>query len=139
MIQDEIRKANIQAMKEKDAIARGIYAILLNKILMESKKGGNVEVDDALVISILQKTLKELKEEADAFEKAGREATASDIKRQIEIVQSFLPKMMGEEEIKNIIDALQDKSVPSVMKHFKTNYAGKVDMGLVNAILRKGG
>lgn len=139
MIQDEIRKANIQAMKEKDAIARGIYAILLNKILLESKKGGNVEVDDALVISILQKTLKELKEEADAFEKAGRDATASDIKRQIEIVQSFLPRMMGEEEIKNIIDALQDKSVPSVMKHFKTNYAGKVDMGLVNAILRKGG
>ena len=35
-----------------------------------------------------------------------------------------------------IINSLEDKSVPSVMKHFKMNYAGQVDMSLVNSILR---
>ena len=44
--------------------------------------------------------------------------------------------MMSEEEIKNIIAGMEDKSIPSVMKHFKANYAGKVDMGLVNKIAR---
>ena len=44
--------------------------------------------------------------------------------------------MMSEDEIKNIILSLEDKSIPNVMKHFKANYAGKVDMGLVNKIAR---
>ena len=44
--------------------------------------------------------------------------------------------MMSKDEIKNIINSLEDKSVPSVMKHFKLNYAGKVDMKDVNEVLR---
>ena len=44
--------------------------------------------------------------------------------------------MMNEEEIKNVILSLEDKSIPAVMKHFKTNYAGKCDMGLVNKVLK---
>ena len=40
------------------------------------------------------------------------------------------------EEIRDIINSLEDKSVPSVMKHFKMNYAGSVDMSLVNSVLR---
>ena len=43
---------------------------------------------------------------------------------------------MSEEEIKNVILSLEDKSIPAVMKHFKTNYAGKCDMGLVNKVLK---
>ena len=38
--------------------------------------------------------------------------------------------------IKMNINAMEDKSIPSVMKHFKANYAGKVDMSLVNKIAR---
>ena len=44
--------------------------------------------------------------------------------------------MMSEEEIKSVILSLDDKSTPSVMKHFKANYAGKCDMGLVNKVLK---
>ena len=44
--------------------------------------------------------------------------------------------MMSEEEIKAIIDAMEDKSIPAIMKKFKSEYAGKVDMGLVNRIAR---
>ena len=45
--------------------------------------------------------------------------------------------MLSEEEIKAIIDAMEDKSIPSVMKHFKANYAGKVEMKLVQETLKK--
>ena len=44
--------------------------------------------------------------------------------------------MMNEAEIRSIIDKLEDKSIPAVMKHFKLNYNGKVDMGLVNKVLK---
>ena len=44
--------------------------------------------------------------------------------------------MLSEEEIKAIILSLDDKSVPAVMKHFKSEYAGKVDMRLVGAVLK---
>ena len=43
---------------------------------------------------------------------------------------------LSEDEIKDIIASMEDKSMPSVMKHFKANYAGKVDMSLVNKIAR---
>ena len=44
--------------------------------------------------------------------------------------------MMSEDEIRNIIANLEDKSMPSIMRHFKANFAGKVDMQLVNKIAR---
>ena len=44
--------------------------------------------------------------------------------------------MLSEQEIRDIVAKLEDKSMPSIMKHFKANYAGKVDMGLVNKVAR---
>ena len=44
--------------------------------------------------------------------------------------------MMSEDEIYEVINGLEDKSIPNVMKHFKANFAGKVDMGLVNRVAR---
>ena len=60
-----------------------------------------------------------------------------EIEKQKEVISAYLPKMLSESEIEKIISSLPDKSVPNVMKHFKTNYAGKVDMALVNAVLKK--
>ena len=44
--------------------------------------------------------------------------------------------MLSEDEIKNIISGLSDKTLPSVMKHFKTNYQGLADMKLVSEIAK---
>ena len=65
MIIDEIKKDNIQAMKDKNALARAIYGVVMNKVLLaniEAKKDGK-ELVDADVVQILQKTIKELTEE----------------------------------------------------------------------------
>ena len=44
--------------------------------------------------------------------------------------------MLSQEKIKEIILSLDDKSIPAVMKHFKANYSGKVDMRDVNIVLK---
>lgn len=138
MILDEINKANVQAMKDHDQLARAIYGVVKNKILLasiEAKKDGK-ELQDADVVAILQKTIKELTEEKENYLRAGNSTEAENIEKQKEIINKFLPKMLSEDEIREIISKLEDKSIPSVMKHFKTEYAGKVDMGLVNKIAR---
>lgn len=138
MIIDEIKKDNVQAMKDKNALARAIYGVVMNKVLLagiEAKKDGK-ELSDADVVQILQKTIKELTEERENYLKANNPAEADNIEKQKEILTKYLPQMLSEEEIKNIINTLEDKSLPNIMKHFKSNYAGKVDMGVVNRLAR---
>ena len=59
MIIDEIKKANIQAIKDKDTVARSIYSVLLNKIMLENIKKREVgaEMTDVDCIQILQKSI----------------------------------------------------------------------------------
>ena len=138
MIIDEIKKDNVQAMKDKNTLARAIYGVVMNKVLLaqiEAKKDGK-ELTDVEVVQILQKTIKELTEEKENYIKAGNNTEAENIEKQKEILVRYLPQMLSEEEVRNIIAGLEDKSIPSVMKHFKLNFAGKVDMGLVNKIAR---
>jgi len=138
MIIDEIKKDNVQAMKDKNVVARTIYGIVVNKFMLQNiekrKTGG--EMTDADMVAILQKTIKELEEEAENYKKAGNEEQANTILLQKEVIVKYLPQMMSEEEIKAEIEKLEDKSIPNVMKYFKANFAGKVDMGLVSKIAR---
>ncbi len=136
MIIDDIRKANIDALKAHDNNKRNAYAIVMSRYTEAKTSGSLKEVGDAEVVRILQKFAKELEEERDGYAKAGREESAKNCQNQLDAIVSFLPQMMGEAEIKKIIDSLEDKSMPAVMKHFKANYAGKVDMGLVSKIVR---
>ena len=138
MLYDEIKKANIQAMKDKDAVARSFYSVFLNKIKVREidKRASGAELEEADILNILQKTLKELEEEKANYEKAGYGEQVEKIKTQIEIASKYLPKMLSEEEIKEIILSLDDKSIPNVMKHFKANYNGKCDMKKVQEVLK---
>ena len=135
---DEFKKVKIEAMKAKDKDAVTALNAVINKLMLagiEKKAVGEVLTDED-VTKILQKTVNELLEEKEAFVKAGREDTVASLEKQIETVKKYLPKLLSEEEIKQIILSLEDRSVPSVMKHFKTEYAGKVDMRLVGAVLK---
>ena len=104
MIIDEIKKDNVQAMKDKNTLARAIYGVVMNKVLLhgiECKKDGK-EQTDADVVQILQKTIKELTEEKENYIKAGNEAEANNIEIQKDILTKYLPQMLSEDEIKNI-------------------------------------
>lgn len=138
MILEKLKQANIESIKSHDATARALYSVVLNKIKLEeiNKRQAGQELKDGDVAAILQKTSKELCEERDNYVKAGNSEMAATIEKQISLVEGYLPKMLSEDEIKNIIASLDDKSIPNVMKHFKANYQGACDMGLVNKILR---
>ncbi len=138
MLIDQIKKDNVQAMKDHDSVARAIFGVVMNKVLLNSielKKDGKEQSDND-VIQIIQKTIKELTEEKESYLKVKNETEAGNIEKQINIISKYLPKMMSKDEIKEVIDLLEDKSIPFVMKYFKANYAGKVDMSLVNKIAR---
>ena len=138
MIYQQLREANVEAMKNHDVNARAILSVLLNKIKLTEieKRTQNAQLTDADVVAILQKSLKELAEEREAFLKADRAERVEALDAQIAFVNAYLPKMMTAEEIKAEILKLQDKSVPSVMKHFKANFAGKCDMREVQNVLK---
>ena len=138
MLIDEFKKAKMYALKEKNEDAKAIYSVLINKCMLAliDKREKGVEITDADYVQIVNKTLKELSDEKEAYAKAGNEAKVASISAQEEICKKYLPTMMSEEEIRNEISKLEDNSIPSVMKHFKMNFAGKVDMGLVNKIAK---
>lgn len=138
MIIEEIKKANLVAMKEKDMRARGIYSVLMNKHLLaevDARTSGK-EVEDADMVRIIQKTIKELEEERDNYARVGNTEEVENIEYQKSLIEKYLPQMLSEEEIRNIINTLEDKTIPSVMRHFKTNYNGKCDMKVVSTVLK---
>ena len=138
MLIDELKAAKIKAFKEKDTITKDILGILVSKYQLAEveARAANKEIGDKELLAIIQKTLKELSDEKEGYQKVGNLEKVNAITKQEEIISSYLPKQLSELEIRSIIASLEDKSVPSVMKHFKTNYAGQVDMSLVNSILR---
>lgn len=139
MIEEEIKKANIEAIKNKDTVARAFYSVLMNKILLEriNKREKGQLLDDTDIAAILQKMIKELGDEKENYHKAGNETEVKNIERQIEIAQKYLPKQLTREEIKLEISKLDDKKIPNVMKHFKMNFQGRVDMRLVQEVLKE--
>ncbi len=140
MIYDEIKKANVQAMKDKDVVARSIYSVVLNKFMLENikKREKGEELTDADASNILQKCIKELNDEKENYKKVNNAEQVEAIEKQISIVEKYLPKMLSREDIASIIEGLEDKSIPAVMKHFKANYNGQCDMRVVQEVLRQG-
>ncbi|NCB48728.1 MAG: hypothetical protein EOM55_03815 [Clostridia bacterium] len=138
MILEEIKKANVQAMRDRDQNARAVYSVVMTKAMLEivKKREKSEEFADADMSQILQKTIKELAEEKENYKKAGNSIQAEMIEKQKNILSKFLPQMLSEKEIYDIIQSQDDKSIPSIMKLFKQNYAGKVDMAKVGMVLK---
>jgi len=138
MIIDELKKANIEALKTHDNDARASLSVAINRYMQVSieNKANHKETSDADTIRIITKLCKELDEEKEGYKATNNEIQVKAIERQKAVISKFLPQLMNEEEIKAEINKLSDKSMPSIMKHFKMNFAGKCDMSLVSKIAR---
>ena len=138
MIIDELSKANMLALKNRDNTSRVVLSIVINRYKNEAieLKAKGSDITDKDMVRIISKVLKELDEEKEGYVKTNRLDDVKNIELQKEVIAKYLPKMLSEEEIRNIISSLEDKSMPSVMKHFKMNYDGQVDMALVNKVVR---
>lgn len=139
MLFDDLKKANLMAMKNKDMVAKGILPVVINKAMLLNieLKAKNQEMVDADVLNIIQKAIKELDDEILAFTNANRAEKADELKAQQDYLRQYLPKQLTAEEIREEIAKLADRSVPSVMKHFKANFNGQCDMKLVNTVAKE--
>lgn len=139
MIYEDIQKANIEALKNHDKVARSILSVVYGNLKLESiNKGLNAKsLDDSDAIRVIQKAIKQLDEERIGYVEAKRDETVKEIDIQKEILSKYLPQMMSEAEIRDVISKLEDKSVPQVMKHFKANYNGKCEMSLVSKVAKE--
>lgn len=135
----DLKKAKMMALKNHDADAQNVLGIIISSYQKQQieKQAKNETMQDADMVSILNKTLKELADEKEMYLSNGRTEQAEADNRQMEIVKSYLPKMMSEEEIRIVIEGLEDKSIKAVMVKFKTEYAGKADMSLVSRIAKE--
>ena len=138
MIIDAIKAAKIEAMKQRNDAAKGILSLLADRYLLQAieAKANHKELGDQEMIAILMKVGKELEDEKATYVSNGALDRVGSIDAQIAVLKKFLPQLLSEADIRAEIQKLADQSLPSIMKHFKANFAGKVDMGLVNQIAK---
>lgn len=130
------------AMRAKDQISLGTIR-LINAAIKQFEVDERTEADDARVIAILTKMVKQRKDSATIYQEAGRQDLADKENAEIDILQRYLPKMMSAEEILSCIqEAVAETGAGSmadmgkIMGLLKTRLAGKADMGEVNKILK---
>ena len=130
------------AMRAKDQVSLSTIR-LINAAIKQFEVDERTEADDAKVISILTKMVKQRKDSAKIYNEAGRQDLADKENAEIEILNRYLPQMMSTEEIKTVVEAAIAETGASgmadmgkVMGVLKTRLAGKADMGEVNKILK---
>ena len=130
------------AMRAKDQVSLSTIR-LINAAIKQFEVDERTEADDAKVISILTKMVKQRKDSAKIYTEAGRQDLADKENAEIEILNRYLPQMMSAEEIKTVVEAAIAETGSSgmadmgkVMGVLKTRLAGKADMSEVNKILK---
>ena len=137
----QLRKENMQAMKEQDTVKKGVLSLVISAIaLAEKEKGETLSEADELVY--VQKELKQTKD-ALASTPASREDLIDECNRKIAILESYLPKQLSADEIKDAIELIfsekglerSKKSQGVIMKEMMAKFKGQVDGKLVSKVL----
>ena len=139
----DLKKAKMNALKTHDENAQNVLGIIISAYqkMQIDKQGKGQQMTDADMVSVLNKTLKELSDEKEMYEENGRKEQADADAKQMEIVKSYLPKMMSEDEIQNFISEMftdiksmnKKEVIPPAMKALK----GKADGKMINAVIAK--
>lgn len=135
------------AMKEKDTLRvstlRLVSAAVKDRDIAARAEDRVEGIDDAEILSLLSKMVKQRKESAQTYEENGRPELAERERDEIEIIRDFMPKPLSEEEMKNIIATLVEdsgatclKDMGKIMGQLKSSYAGRVDMGKAGAVVK---
>ena len=130
------------AMRAKDQVSLSTIR-LINAAIKQFEVDERTEADDAKIISILTKMVKQRKDSAKIYTEADRQDLADKENAEIEILNRYLPQMMSAEEIKTVVEAVIAETGASgmadmgkVMGVLKTRLTGKADMGEVNKVLK---
>jgi uncharacterized protein YqeY len=149
MIRDGIKAAQIEAMKSGDKGRLAAVRLILAKIKdrdIELRTASQVPEDDALVVEVLQKMVKQRRESISMYEAGGRAELAAQEQAEVDVIESFLPKQLSEDETRAAIEAIKTelgagsvKDMGRVMATLKERHGTVLDMskasGLVKAAL----
>jgi uncharacterized protein YqeY len=130
------------AMRAKDAARLSAIRLLLAAI-KQREVDERIELDDAAVLGVIDKMIKQRRESITQFEKASRTDLADAEKAEIKVLSAYLPAQMGDAELAQAVSAAIAESGASgvkdmgkVMALLKPRLAGKADMGKVSALVK---
>lgn len=132
-----------EAMKNKDTLKKDTIQIIRAGVL-QIEKDNKIELDDEGVIGVLSSELKKRNDVLPDYEKSGRDDLVQQVNSQIEIIKSYLPEQLSEEEIIKIIEDLKAsngfltmKDMGKLMGLLSKELKGKADGKLVSELVKK--
>ena len=146
-LRDKILDDLKSAMKAKDAerlnVLRSLKAKLLEKEISE-RKGGEATLSDDQVVEVLMKAAKQRKESIQQFEEGGRDDLVQKEKKELKIIEEYLPDMMSEEEIREEVKEQIDKmgaenmsDMGKVMGALMGRLKGKAEGATISRIVKE--
>ena len=146
-LREQVNAALKQAMKDK-AGARLSTLRLINAAIKDqdiaARGGDNAEgVDDAAILAILGKMVKQRQESVRAYEEGGRLDLAEREREEIAVITEFLPKQLSDDEVNAAVDsaiaetgASSIRDMGRIMGALKGKYAGQMDFGVVGSMIK---
>jgi uncharacterized protein YqeY len=146
MIREDLKAAQIASMKagekEKLAAVRLILAKLKDRDIELRTQSAPAD-DDAVVVEVLQKMVKQRRESIALYEQGGRQELADQEKGELAVIEGFLPAQMSEEETNAAIEAIKTelgassvKDMGRVMAELKARHAASLDMSKASALVK---
>lgn len=146
MIREDLKAAQIASMKagekEKLAAVRLILAKLKDRDIELRTQSAPAD-DDAVVVEVLQKMVKQRRESIALYEQGGRQELADQEKSELAVIEAFLPAQMSEEETNAAIEAIKAelgassvKDMGRVMAELKSRHAASLDMSKASALVK---
>ena len=131
------------AMKGGDKDRLGVIR-LVNAAIKQREVDERVELDDAQVLAVMEKMVKQRKDSVSQYEAAAREDLAAIERAEIAVIEQYLPEKMGEDAIRAAIAAAIAETGASgpadmgkLMGVLKPKLAGQADMGQVSALVKQ--
>ena len=141
-LKDQIQDAMKTAMKGGDKERLAVIRLIMSA-MKQVEVDERIELDDARVLGILDKMVKQRRESISQFKSGGREDLADKEQAEIDMISDFLPKALSEDEIETIISkAISDtgaasmKDMGKVMGIVKPQITGRADVGAVSARIK---
>jgi uncharacterized protein YqeY len=138
-ISDDVKNAMRSKDKERLATLRMITAAIKQKEVDE-----RADLDDGQVLAVLDKMAKQHRDSIEQYQKAGRDDLVAKETSELEVVTSYLPEQLSEEEIRQIIketieatgaSSMQDMG--KLMGQLKPRLQGRADMGKVSGLIKQ--
>ena len=144
-LEQQIMTEMKEAMKAKnEGVLRALRSIKAEIIKAKTEPGAAGEIDEATEQKFLQKMMKQRRDSLEIFEKQGREDLASKEKEEMAVIEKFLPKQLGEAELKEIVKkiiaetgAATPADMGKVMGVASKQLAGKADGKTISAMVKE--